>query len=48
VIVSHGGVIRALLYQINAISQEELWGKVLQPGSFIRMSFDGSEVKVTP
>jgi alpha-ribazole phosphatase/probable phosphoglycerate mutase len=48
VIVSHGGVIRALLYQIKAISQEELWGKGLQPGSFIRVSFNGSEVKVIP
>jgi alpha-ribazole phosphatase/probable phosphoglycerate mutase len=46
VIVSHGGVIRSLLYQIKAISQEELWGKGLPPGSYIRMSFNGSEVKI--
>lgn len=45
-IVSHGGVIKTLLYKLKAISHEEFWGKNFKPGSMVSLSFDGNDVKV--
>lgn len=45
-VVAHGGVMRAVLFQLKGENKEELWGEVLHPGSMLQLSIQGDKAEL--
>lgn len=47
-VVAHGGVMRAVLYQLKGENKEEMWGELLHPGSMLQLNIQGDQVELMP